>query len=1671
MDSFVNITGNLAAAPKDGSTWLIANGKTKYKCIWEGRTSLIGYDTLGISAGFRSWLNNYNDLNSGAYGIQIDIMSQKATSQTEGSPLYYTFYFSSKEMLGDPYNYDTFYLQEKTFDISGIKQIDAIRIGFFQDADFKSNSSGYLIAQEEDILNANLFINDPVVAIGYNANKFSEDTVILTTKDSEMYLTEPTELVKINYPNIDYENETAVQELINTLNTKNINLRWVHLLTEEEQTGIYNVSSSGISATRVLTIADFADFDQPFNISWYRYIYDENIDYSGVIWDANAGEYWIEIERGYNHFDLQINPDIKKPEEQYKAIIEYPSKQSVLDSIESYLSQKNGLYDLESSLLNTKVEIDNVNYLETILLNSDTQDALSKFKTDIYQPTLTNLDALEYKDANKVQELQELIQTYNDLNTWTNKIHQIIYNMILDLYNINISEFLLQLSIEIEELKKNNIEDNDQLETLAQSIILSSSVFNNIRVLKLFFPQLMNNFQYLLMNSGYNNYSANIYDYLNNFKSIILKDVDENASITNIQEKQALKIIQSVISKAINIENQIRNYRNTEIGSIKYYSSSPIIFKNTDPTASFNVLKDALSNLEIVVDENGYQGTYNLYEEDGHIQNDNDANEIRTLEAKYEKYSSDSNPVENNEIITWRIPIFNTMIQYPEEGVEYSEYDECTKAVYNAAGTEIITEGEVTKENYKSSKYFYYDEEDNQYIQITPLSTLGVNENPITDFYDSIGQFYVRNNTKVSEENGYMIISRPGDPIQNFRIKPFCEASFTNNEIFCTVEKDLINLEASASLSFSPVGNSGTNYTFYLEFYDNQNQFALQALGFSQDEVEKKKHELKVRARLFDEVHNEITHNQGMQFKWTLLGGPGAEINNNVTTAENVIRSKTPQANTWVPNNFNNLIIKCQCAADIALGNDGENNNLVEIDEAGNIIASPQYISGDNGRSKTNINLTAYLSVPVIKNKEKVGGYVGSGLISYDNAGTNPFYYNGNFKIYDTNLQELKYIPQISSGGNITQQRNNYWMNYGAAVGEEKYFPQITYSGSLTVPSLYLQENKQTSIHFVVNNIIEFILPLRIYKRVYASKVINAWDGSLTLNENDGIILSTMMGAGKKDNQNRFNGVLMGDIALAAGESESDSLYYSGTGLYGYNEGQKSFGFNINGYGFLGRSGAGQILFDGNSGKIESANYVAGSDGTLLDLSNGFFETAEAVLREGCWIGGYNSSEAWSITGHTILNQYKQDVDGVEVDRYMGIGTLGHSYAFFAGAASINGSDGIFRVGHDGALTATNVNLQGKITASKKQDPWRVEFYKETIGEIKTTAPDEFKKNSEAQAFSNNLVAAERWSVSYPQNSQQLYRDDNGTHTGTIVLDEDTITIKSNYTSTNSNIGNPEYTFTIAPTSISYVTYSGWTKLYNYIYGRIKTTRNTEGLSFSCSAAGGQFIFRNKVNINGGIDVFGSAYLSGNISILGGAEIGGSVELNSNLSVWGYTYFEDNVYFEYTPVCRWSRLCYDLNFMDYDGVVKSGGTGASWESTGSNVTVEHNNGSTSSVKRYRRLCVGAASSKKYKTDIEILNNDFILELYDAINVYNFKYKNNYLSNKDERYNKKVPGFIAEEWDSILPIAVNHVDNQAEMWNSQIVVPLMFQMIKNNHEEIQQLQEEIKKLKEKIYENK
>ena len=108
-----------------------------------------------------------------------------------------------------------------------------------------------------------------------------------------------------------------------------------------------------------------------------------------------------------------------------------------------------------------------------------------------------------------------------------------------------------------------------------------------------------------------------------------------------------------------------------------------------------------------------------------------------------------------------------------------------------------------------------------------------------------------------------------------------------------------------------------------------------------------------------------------------------------------------------------------------------------------------------------------------------------------------------------------------------------------------------------------------------------------------------------------------------------------------------------------------------------------------------------------------------------------------------------------------------------------------------------------------------------------------------------------------------------------------------------------------------------------------------------------------------------------------------------------------------------------------------------------------------------------SSSIRYKNVIRELSKNDLDKLYD-ISVYWYKYKPGYLYDGDERVDKLIPGFLAENIDEILPIAVDHLDDgRPEMWNSNIVVPLMFQMIKNEHEKNIELLEMIQELERKL----
>ena len=116
------------------------------------------------------------------------------------------------------------------------------------------------------------------------------------------------------------------------------------------------------------------------------------------------------------------------------------------------------------------------------------------------------------------------------------------------------------------------------------------------------------------------------------------------------------------------------------------------------------------------------------------------------------------------------------------------------------------------------------------------------------------------------------------------------------------------------------------------------------------------------------------------------------------------------------------------------------------------------------------------------------------------------------------------------------------------------YMPVLNSSNGLTPAPLYMDGLNYFPVAVCTNDNddILWVQPIVITQNRYASSTLNDWNGSFTIDEKNGTILSTMIGAGKKNADNSFSGVLMGDIGTGA---NFDVDNYNGLGLYGFNEG------------------------------------------------------------------------------------------------------------------------------------------------------------------------------------------------------------------------------------------------------------------------------------------------------------------------------------------------------------------------------------------------------------------------------------------------------------------------------------------------------------------------------------
>ena len=111
-------------------------------------------------------------------------------------------------------------------------------------------------------------------------------------------------------------------------------------------------------------------------------------------------------------------------------------------------------------------------------------------------------------------------------------------------------------------------------------------------------------------------------------------------------------------------------------------------------------------------------------------------------------------------------------------------------------------------------------------------------------------------------------------------------------------------------------------------------------------------------------------------------------------------------------------------------------------------------------------------------------------------------------------------------------------------------------------------------------------VPVHYLLNKYGMANINEWDGnSVQIDSEGGFILSPQMGAGHKESDNSFTGVLMGETRLPSKQTPQ-------TGLLGYNAGTRTFFLNSNnGSALFGRSDQGQIVIDPSTSQRKAMIY------------------------------------------------------------------------------------------------------------------------------------------------------------------------------------------------------------------------------------------------------------------------------------------------------------------------------------------------------------------------------------------------------------------------------------------------------------------------------------------------
>lgn len=531
--------------------------------------------------------------------------------------------------------------------------------------------------------------------------------------------------------------------------------------------------------------------------------------------------------------------------------------------------------------------------------------------------------------------------------------------------------------------------------------------------------------------------------------------------------------------------------------------------------------------------------------------------------------------------------------------IEFTDKTGGDYPIYNSTTGQLLSRLEETKD--REFRAVFNDKNGNSYfngneilIWKIPISNSMILMNE--SFYGSMevmlpnNEIFTKYENTISYESGYIYIKREainntGGPVntyQKYRIAPYYNKGRTTNTIWCYVIKNNEIYHTAATLTFNQHGTCGTDYTFTL------------GLG----------------PKIIDETPpKENPQDDDPPQVWTVVGPSDTALTigdtyNDQPTYHEILfdlynsknekidltmQQKTGIINSWV-NKLDAGYYSGKTNADNLefISGYGENQGRVIVRAKDTDINNLKYIVlqafVSNEVEDDDLGVIEFYQYLPLHIREKNSDWElnGSDYIVYDDKGANPTCYNDKFEL----ISKTPGVNKITNGFEIV-----YDDPYGPLDYSPKtYYPHIDKTGKLQPTPLYIGSiSKNVALigikAFGDDLRIVYTCPIVIIENKYQIPAVNKWNGELQIDTQGNKILASMVGAGHKDNNNTFSGVLMGDVEY---ENAYTGEIEPATGLFGYDKSEQTFGFNTNGQAFIGKSDVGRIYVDGNTGRITS---------------------------------------------------------------------------------------------------------------------------------------------------------------------------------------------------------------------------------------------------------------------------------------------------------------------------------------------------------------------------------------------------------------------------------------------------------------------------------------------------